>query len=54
MSLLSFDFYKIPDALENVQCIADEMVMLANHPERYTKLIRDAYSEAIVDHYDMD
>lgn len=54
MSLLSFDFYKIPDALENVQCIADEMVMLANHPERYSKLLRDAYNEAIVDHYDMD
>jgi len=53
MSLLSHQHFKVPDAMDNVQAIADEMCLLGNYPERYSKILLDTYSEAIVEDINM-
>jgi hypothetical protein len=47
MSKITFDFYKVPDSLENVEQLADEMSLLGLYPERYPKLLKDTYSETL-------
>ena len=51
MSQLSFQHYKVPDALDNVQALADEMVL--SSPERYNMLLLDTYSEAYIERVDI-
>ena len=53
MKKLSFEYYKIPDQLDNASGLADELVQLASHPERLPKLIKDTYSESMFDSYNL-
>ena len=53
MSKITFDFYKVPDPLDNVERIADEMCLLGLYPERYPRLIVDTYEETLIENVDM-
>jgi secreted Zn-dependent insulinase-like peptidase len=48
MSLLSFKYFKVPDPMDNVQALADEM-SFTTRPE---KLLVDTYGDAIVEEID--
>ena len=54
MSKITFDYYKVPDPLENVEAIADEMALLGRCPERYKKLLMDTYEETLFENIDLD
>jgi secreted Zn-dependent insulinase-like peptidase len=54
MSNITFDYYKVPDPLDNVQALADEMALLGRYPERYPKLIMDTYEDCIFEKVDID
>ena len=53
MSQITFDYFKVPDPLDNVQALADEMTYLGLCPERYPKLLIDTYEETIIEKIDM-
>lgn len=48
MGNLGFDFYKVPNQLDNVVELSIEMLF----NKRYEKLLKDTYSEIIVDKID--
>ena len=54
MSKITFDFYKVPDPLENVERIADEMCLLGLYPQRYSHLLIDTYEETLIDKVDLE
>ena len=53
MSKCSFEYFKVADPLDNVQAIADELVLLGNETERYSHIILDTYEEAFYGSYDL-
>lgn len=54
MSKFTFDYYKVPDPLDNVQALADEMSLLGRYPERYNKLLIDTYEETLFENVDIE
>ena len=53
MSKMSFNYYKVPEQLENCENIASRMQFLAKKPERMNTLLKAAYDETIVEKVDM-
>ena len=53
MTKITFDFYKVPDPLDNVERLADEMCLLGLYPERYPRLLVDTYEETLIENVDM-
>ena len=54
ISQASFEHYKVPDAIDNVQTLADEICILGLHPERYNKLLIDTYDDTIIENINKD
>ena len=53
MSIIDFKYFKVAEPLDNVQTLADEISLLANNPERYEKLIVDAYEATVIEDIDI-
>ena len=53
ISQISYKYYKVPDPLDNVQTLADEMINLGQETQRYSKLLKDTYSESVVENINL-
>ena len=53
ISQLSFEHYKVPDPMENVQALADEMAVVGGVKERYEYLLMDTYEDTYVEKVEM-
>ncbi len=53
MTEIGFKYYKPKTALENVQALADEMVFIGADNKRFSHILKDTYTDTVIEKIDL-